>query len=247
TVTPQLRAASSSEDSKIPKPASEPGRPGRGGYTLREALDWNPKAYDKIQVLQINSRIPRGLCIVSSTTTLTRQNALLPKVLRYWKSQLDNFPDLDNYNNLWPVNDLIMTRLKYTSGRARRKVGEMAVGKSKSKARNWHSKISSHEFYAHQGERNYIMQVVCEATQNPQDAHQGERNYIMQVICEATQKPVSISSSRCFRMFSQDHCGTVLRQYGFLYGTDLVWHISAVQLRNSLTDNWYEYSGVSQE
>ncbi|KAG1791222.1 uncharacterized protein HD556DRAFT_1445489 [Suillus plorans] len=28
-----------SESSKIPKPAGEPGRPGRGGYTLCEALD----------------------------------------------------------------------------------------------------------------------------------------------------------------------------------------------------------------
>ncbi|KAG1719951.1 uncharacterized protein EDB91DRAFT_1257276 [Suillus paluster] len=40
-----------SEDSKIPNPASEPGCPGRGGYTLREALDWNPKAYAKFKVL----------------------------------------------------------------------------------------------------------------------------------------------------------------------------------------------------
>jgi hypothetical protein len=46
---------------------------------------------------------------------------------------LDNFPDLENYSNLWPVNDLIMMRLKYTSGRARRKEGEMAAGKSKRK------------------------------------------------------------------------------------------------------------------
>ncbi|KAG2033978.1 hypothetical protein BDR03DRAFT_1013846 [Suillus americanus] len=35
------------EDSKIPKPASKPG--GHGGYTLCEALDWNPKAYTKFK------------------------------------------------------------------------------------------------------------------------------------------------------------------------------------------------------
>jgi len=43
---------------------------------------------------------------------------------------IDEFPDLENYSNLWPVNDMIMTRLKYMSSRARRKEGEMALGKN---------------------------------------------------------------------------------------------------------------------
>ncbi|OAX32077.1 hypothetical protein K503DRAFT_805530 [Rhizopogon vinicolor AM-OR11-026] len=38
-----------SEDSKIPKPHGEPGRPGRGGYTLQEALDWSTKTYAKFK------------------------------------------------------------------------------------------------------------------------------------------------------------------------------------------------------
>jgi hypothetical protein len=79
-----------SEDSKIPKPAGEPGRPGRGGYTLREALDWNPKAYAKFKVRRMHSQHKRAthrsslrnICISSSRITLTRQNVLLPKVLR---------------------------------------------------------------------------------------------------------------------------------------------------------------------
>ena len=29
------------------------------------------------------------------------------------------FPDLDDYSKCWPVTDLIMMRLKYTSSRAR--------------------------------------------------------------------------------------------------------------------------------
>jgi hypothetical protein len=44
-----------SEESKIPKPPGEPGRPGRGGYTLREALDWNPRAYTKFKVSDVPS------------------------------------------------------------------------------------------------------------------------------------------------------------------------------------------------
>jgi hypothetical protein len=45
-----------SEDSKIPRPAGEPGRPGRGGYTLQEALDWSPKAFSKFKVRKVYCR-----------------------------------------------------------------------------------------------------------------------------------------------------------------------------------------------
>ncbi|KAG1812802.1 uncharacterized protein BJ212DRAFT_1482872 [Suillus subaureus] len=118
-----------SEDSKIPKPAGEPGRPGHGGYTLHEALDWNPKAYTKFK-RSMHSLIDNHL---DMTKCASAQSPVLLEVVH--GKALNNFPDLDNYNNLWPVNDLIMTHLKYTSGRMRQKVGEMAVGKSKSKAR----------------------------------------------------------------------------------------------------------------
>ena len=41
------------------------------------------------------------------------------------------FPDLENYARCWPVTDLVMMRLKYTSSRARRQEMEMAAGKAK--------------------------------------------------------------------------------------------------------------------
>lgn len=41
---------SGSADVKIPKPPGEAGRPGRGGYTLEEALDWNSKTFKKLKV-----------------------------------------------------------------------------------------------------------------------------------------------------------------------------------------------------
>jgi hypothetical protein len=40
-----------SDGATIPKPPGEVGRPGRGGYTLDVALDWNPKAFKKLKVL----------------------------------------------------------------------------------------------------------------------------------------------------------------------------------------------------
>jgi hypothetical protein len=43
-------ASSDSDDAKIPKPQGEAGRPGRGGYNLAAALDWNSKQYNKLKV-----------------------------------------------------------------------------------------------------------------------------------------------------------------------------------------------------
>ncbi|KAG1720022.1 hypothetical protein EDB19DRAFT_1918325 [Suillus lakei] len=102
--------ASLSEDLKVPKPAGEPGRPGRGGYTLYEALDWNPKAYAKFKK-HMQNFIEDHL---DMTKCASAQSPALLKVVR--NKALNEFPDLENYSNAWPVTDIIMTHLKYTSG-----------------------------------------------------------------------------------------------------------------------------------
>lgn len=38
---------------QIPKPHGEAGRPGRGGYTLRTAVTWSDKRYDRIKVYHL--------------------------------------------------------------------------------------------------------------------------------------------------------------------------------------------------
>ncbi|KAG2091538.1 uncharacterized protein F5147DRAFT_779999 [Suillus discolor] len=121
-------AASLSEDSKIPKPPGEPGRPGWGGYTLQESLNWSPKAYTKFKKSMhhlVEEHLDTTKCASSQS----------PALLRYVrdKSAVDAFSDLDNYSSCWPVNDIIMMHLKYTSGRARQKEAGMALGKSKRK------------------------------------------------------------------------------------------------------------------
>jgi hypothetical protein len=58
----------------------------------------------------------------------------------YWA--VNAFPDLENYIEFWPVNDIVMMRLKYTSGCARQKEAEMVTGRSKKRA----SKVST--FYS---------------------------------------------------------------------------------------------------
>ena len=37
------------EDEKIPKPPGEAGRPGSGGYNLKEVLGWTKADFDKVQ------------------------------------------------------------------------------------------------------------------------------------------------------------------------------------------------------
>jgi len=60
-------SSTDSADGTIPKPPGEPGRPGRGGYTLEDALDWNPKAFKKLKVQQlqknsiVSNRVPQTL------------------------------------------------------------------------------------------------------------------------------------------------------------------------------------------
>ncbi|KAG2744762.1 hypothetical protein P692DRAFT_20877834 [Suillus brevipes Sb2] len=124
-----------SDDLKIPKPPDEPGRPGRGGYTLNEALDWNPRAYAKFKKFMHNL-IEEHL---DTTKCASSQDHALLKVVH--DKAADAFPDLENYEGFWPLNDMIMMCLKYTSGRARQKKARMVVGKSKSKKNT--SKVSN--------------------------------------------------------------------------------------------------------
>ncbi|KAI6159860.1 hypothetical protein EDD17DRAFT_1761915 [Pisolithus thermaeus] len=115
----------SAEALKIPKPPGEPGRPGRGSYTLETALDWNQKAYSKFKKHMhalINEHLDTMKC-------LSAQDPALLKVVR--QKAVDKFPDLEDYSNCWPVNDIIMMRLKYTSSRARQQETEMAASKKK--------------------------------------------------------------------------------------------------------------------
>ncbi|KAG1842411.1 hypothetical protein DFJ58DRAFT_732087 [Suillus subalutaceus] len=112
-----------SEHSKIPKPPGEPGRPGHGGYTLHEALNWSPVTYTKFK------KYMHGLIDIHLETTKSSsaQSPVLLKIVRL--KAANEFPELEKYTNLWPVNDMIMSHLKYTSGRARQKLVEMAAGK----------------------------------------------------------------------------------------------------------------------
>ncbi|KAI6159042.1 hypothetical protein EDD17DRAFT_1762976 [Pisolithus thermaeus] len=115
----------SAEALKIPKPPGEPGHPGRGSYTLETALDWNQKVYSKFKK-HMHALINEHL---DTTKCLSAQDPALLKVVH--QKAVDKFPDLEDYSNCWPVNDIIMMQLKYTSSRARWQETEMAASKKK--------------------------------------------------------------------------------------------------------------------
>ncbi|KAG2343150.1 hypothetical protein BDR05DRAFT_948537 [Suillus weaverae] len=124
---------------QIPKPPGEPGCPGRGGYTLNEALDWNPRAYAKFKHQKfMQNLIEEHLDMTKCTSS--KDHALLRVVC---DKAVDAFLDLENYEGFWLLNDMIMMCLKYTSGHARQRKARMVVGKSKSKKNTLKGYVSS--------------------------------------------------------------------------------------------------------
>ncbi|KAG2339634.1 hypothetical protein BDR05DRAFT_1003142 [Suillus weaverae] len=126
-------ATSLSEDSKIPKPPDEPGHLGRGGCTLHETLNWSPKAYVKFKKF-MHHLVEEHL---DTTKCASSQSPVLLKCVH--NKAVDAFPNMYNYSGFCPVNDMVMMRLKYTSGHARQKEARMASGKNKSKKHTSHS------------------------------------------------------------------------------------------------------------
>ncbi|KAG2342969.1 hypothetical protein BDR05DRAFT_1000286 [Suillus weaverae] len=106
-----------SENSKIPRP---PGESGRGGYKLYDVLNWSPKAYTKFKKY-MHDIIDNDLETKLPTSAQSPEQFEIAAV---------EFPDLQNYVNLWPIDDIILTRLKYTSRHARQKEEAILVGQN---------------------------------------------------------------------------------------------------------------------
>ncbi|KAI6098061.1 hypothetical protein EDD16DRAFT_1713468 [Pisolithus croceorrhizus] len=102
-----------SEDPKanIPKPAGEVGRLGRGGYNLEEHLKW---LYEEMHELKrvVHAAVKKYLDMTKSRTF---------QDLEAVRKARQCFPQLNDYENFWPVLDLIHLRLKYLSSRHRQR------------------------------------------------------------------------------------------------------------------------------
>ncbi|KAI5988138.1 hypothetical protein EDC04DRAFT_2912605 [Pisolithus marmoratus] len=96
-----------SRTKKIPKPNGEVGRPGRGGYNLKDQLGWGEDGFKKLKVKKhLDPTRCRSLQDRKALETVS-------------KMAIAEFPDLDDFDECWPVQDLVQLQLKYLSFRAR--------------------------------------------------------------------------------------------------------------------------------
>ncbi|TDL19962.1 hypothetical protein BD410DRAFT_841729 [Rickenella mellea] len=98
----------------ICKPGGEVGRPGRGGYNLKKAMiGWRERELKALKDY-VYELIDANL---DKTKSMQSQNERCRQVVR--DSASARFPRLDRYANCWPVNDIMLMRLKNTSRTAR--------------------------------------------------------------------------------------------------------------------------------
>ncbi|KAJ3766092.1 hypothetical protein FB446DRAFT_708916 [Lentinula raphanica] len=97
----------SDDDDKIAKPLGEAGRPGRGGYNLRAALNWPEERYGRVK-RYINSIVQDKM---ECTVPYTEQPLLVLKQVRDLATA--KYPFLTQYRDNWPIDDFIRSQLKY--------------------------------------------------------------------------------------------------------------------------------------
>ncbi|THV01605.1 hypothetical protein K435DRAFT_793214 [Dendrothele bispora CBS 962.96] len=106
----RVQATSSNrvQATSIPKPNSENGRPGRGGYSLKKVLGWDNKEYKRAQ----NSikKIVETTLVGTIHLPFTSQPPKMLDVVR--NKMLQEFPRLGNYEDSWATDDFIRATMK---------------------------------------------------------------------------------------------------------------------------------------
>ncbi|KAJ3720329.1 hypothetical protein C8R42DRAFT_722054 [Lentinula raphanica] len=113
----------------IPKPDGEAGRPGRGGYSLQATLKWSVKKWRSVQGF-IRSRVLETL---DCSLPLSNQPLLRVQAIRDQAST--KFPFLNDYENLWVVDDMIRSRLKYEKTALKRKTDSRLADEARAKSK----------------------------------------------------------------------------------------------------------------
>ncbi|KIK60667.1 hypothetical protein GYMLUDRAFT_244242 [Collybiopsis luxurians FD-317 M1] len=106
TPKPNSDAASNENEDQIPKPVSEAGRPGRGGYNLQEKLGWPAQRFKNVHGF-IRTRVKATL-----DCSLPFSDQPLHKLQNIRDEAVVNYTFLRTYENCWVVDDLIRARLK---------------------------------------------------------------------------------------------------------------------------------------
>ncbi|OAX32476.1 hypothetical protein K503DRAFT_654098, partial [Rhizopogon vinicolor AM-OR11-026] len=95
----------------IPKPKGEVGRPGRGGYNLEKALHWDAKRFMKFKE-HVHRSIEKHCD--TSRSKIHQDCVALDSVQ---KEAISYFPELNDYEDCWPVGDIIQMQLKNSSAK----------------------------------------------------------------------------------------------------------------------------------
>ncbi|KAI6024031.1 hypothetical protein BKA83DRAFT_4125420 [Pisolithus microcarpus] len=100
---------------KIPKPNGEAGWPGHGDYNLEEQLSWGEDSFKSLKWF-VNKVIKKHL-----DTTKCQSWQDCKALNTVCELATATFPDLDSFQDCWPILNLIQMHLKYLSLRAQQK------------------------------------------------------------------------------------------------------------------------------
>ncbi|KAI6007485.1 hypothetical protein EDC04DRAFT_2582839 [Pisolithus marmoratus] len=101
-----------SRTKKIPKPNGEVGQPGWGGYNLKDQLGWGEDGFTKLKRF-VKKAVKKHL---DPTRCQSLQDCKALEAVS--KMAIAEFPNLDDFDECWPVQDLVQLQLKYLSFRA---------------------------------------------------------------------------------------------------------------------------------
>ncbi|KAL0574080.1 hypothetical protein V5O48_007865 [Marasmius crinis-equi] len=120
---------------KIPKPRGDAGRPGSGGYSLKETLNWSSLRYDQVWVgfpfllfvfvfvakTEIAQSFVKEQVLRELDWTLPFTEQPEEKIRLIRRACLDQFSFLADYRKLWVVDDMIRSHIRYKKQAINRK------------------------------------------------------------------------------------------------------------------------------
>ncbi|KAI0763730.1 hypothetical protein BC629DRAFT_1651846 [Irpex lacteus] len=100
--------------SLIPKPSGEAGRPGRGGYNLKDTLGWAANDYEDFKK-KVDRLIHKHL---DENKSFVKQRQI--DIATVIEKAVESTPILMKYADHWPLTDLLKLRLKYMSSKGKK-------------------------------------------------------------------------------------------------------------------------------
>ncbi|KAE9382796.1 hypothetical protein BT96DRAFT_1010027 [Gymnopus androsaceus JB14] len=128
---------------KIPKPVGEVGRPGRGGYNLEVALGWQKEKFTRVKVgrassvkslilvtqWQCSQNVIKQLVVEDLTCDLPFSKQAMVKIQYIRDEALKKLPMLEDYQDLWVVDDFIRCQLRYQHSILRKEKEKLKLAK----------------------------------------------------------------------------------------------------------------------